>query len=83
MKWLKVVLWRFIITAAFVRAKTPDGITQHIMVTKVEGDNVTTDINHPLAGVEFNFYVKIESVQSTTKEELGHGHTHEGGGHSH
>ena len=64
-------------------AQAPDGSAQHIMVTKVEGDNVTIDINHPLAGVALNFDVKIVSVRDATKEELEHGHTHEGDGHSH
>ncbi|MDH5427058.1 MAG: peptidylprolyl isomerase [Nitrospirota bacterium] len=64
-------------------AQAPDGSAQHIMVTKVEGDNVTIDINHPLAGVALNFDVKIVSVRAATKEELEHGHSHEGDGHSH
>jgi len=51
-------------------------------VKKVEGDNVTIDINHPLAGVALNFDIKILSVREATKEELDHGHTHEDG-HSH
>ncbi len=65
------------------QAQAPDGSTQHIVVTKVEGDNVTIDINHPLAGVALNFDVKIVNVREATKEELEHGHTHEGDGHSH
>jgi FKBP-type peptidyl-prolyl cis-trans isomerase SlyD len=64
-------------------AQAPDGSAQHIMVTKVEGDNVTIDINHPLAGVALNFDINILSVREATKEELDHGHTHEGDGHSH
>ena len=64
------------------QAQAPDGSSQHIMVTKVEGDNVTIDINHPLAGVALNFDIKILSVREATKEELDHGHTHEDG-HSH
>ncbi len=46
------------------------------MMTKVEGDNVTIYINHPLAGVALNFDVKIESVRDAPKEELEHGHSH-------
>jgi FKBP-type peptidyl-prolyl cis-trans isomerase SlyD len=61
------------------QAQAPDGSAQHIMVTKVEGDNVTIDINHPLAGVALNFDIKILSVREATKEELDHGHTHEHG----
>ena len=65
------------------QAQAPDGSAQHIMVTKVEGDNVTIDINHPLAGVALNFDIHILNVREATKEELDHGHTHEDDGHSH
>ena len=63
-------------------AKAPDGASQHIVVTKVEGDEVTIDLNHPLAGVTLNFDIQIVGVREATKEELDHGHTHEGG-HAH
>ena len=63
-------------------AEAPDGTEQHIVVTKVEDDTVTIDINHPLAGVTLNFDIKILSVREATKEELDHGHSHEDG-HSH
>ncbi len=57
-------------------AQAPDGSDQHIMVTKVEGDSVTIDINHPLAGVALNFDIKILSVRESTEEERTHGHAH-------
>jgi FKBP-type peptidyl-prolyl cis-trans isomerase SlyD len=57
-------------------AQAPDGSAQHIMVRKVEGDNVIIDINHPLAGVALNFDIQILSVREATKEELDHGHAH-------
>jgi len=69
-------------TGMAFEAKAPDGTAQHIVVTKVEGDEVTIDLNHPLAGVTLNFDIQIVSVREATKEELDHGHTHEGG-HAH
>ena len=63
-------------------AQTPDGTKQPIVVKKVEGDAVTIDTNHPLAGVALNFDVQIVGVREATKEELDHGHTHEPG-HAH
>jgi FKBP-type peptidyl-prolyl cis-trans isomerase SlyD len=63
-------------------AKAPDGTAQQIIVKKVEGEEVTIDMNHPLAGVTLNFDITIVSVREATKEELDHGHTHEHG-HSH
>ena len=54
-----------------------------VMVTAVENDMVTVDGNHPLAGKELHFEVKIEEVREATKEELDHGHVHGPGGHEH
>lgn len=57
-------------------AKAPDGTTQQIMVVKVDGDKVTIDTNHPLAGVALNFDIKVVSVREATEEERAHGHVH-------
>lgn len=57
-------------------AKAPDGSSQHIVVTKVEGDNVTIDMNHPLAGIALNFDIQIVSVRESTEEERTHGYAH-------
>jgi len=45
-------------------------------ITEVEGDNVTIDGNHPLAGVNLNFDVEIVDIREATKDELEHGHVH-------
>lgn len=51
-----------------------------VRVTKVEGDVVTVDGNHPLAGKNLNFAVKVADVRAATEEELAHGHVHASGG---
>ena len=53
------------------------------VVTKIEGENVTLDLNHPLAGTTLHFDVKIEDVRDATAEELDHGHSHGEGGVQH
>lgn len=63
-------------------AETEHGM-QVVTVTKVEGDTVTIDGNHPLAGVDLNFAVEITEVRSATEDELHHGHAHGAGGHHH
>ncbi len=63
-------------------AETEQGL-QVVTVTKVEGDQVTIDGNHPLAGVDLNFDVEITEVRAATEEELNHGHAHGAGGHHH
>ncbi|MBP9689942.1 MAG: peptidylprolyl isomerase [Bacteroidia bacterium] len=55
-----------------------------VTVTGIEGDTVTVDGNHPLAGVELNFEVEVIAVREATGEELSHGHVHgEDGTHGH
>ena len=58
------------------QAQAPDGSNQQIVVKKVEGEKVTIDANHPLAGVNLNFNVEIVGVREATPEELDHGHVH-------
>jgi FKBP-type peptidyl-prolyl cis-trans isomerase SlyD len=53
------------------------------LVTDIDGDNVTLDLNHPLAGMNLNFDVEIIEVREATEEELNHGHVHGPGGHQH
>lgn len=63
-------------------AQTQAGV-QVVTVTKVEGDQVTIDGNHPLAGETLNFEVEVLDVREATAEELDHGHVHGPGGHDH
>ncbi|ASK35551.1 FKBP-type peptidyl-prolyl cis-trans isomerase [Alloalcanivorax mobilis] len=52
-------------------------------ITAVEGDQVTVDGNHPLAGETLNFNVEITEVRDATDEEQEHGHVHGPDGHEH
>jgi FKBP-type peptidyl-prolyl cis-trans isomerase SlyD len=47
-------------------------------VVRVDGDAVTIDGNHPLAGRNLNFDVTVRDVREATDEELSHGHVHGG-----
>ena len=57
-------------------AQASDGSVQHIVVKSIEGEVVTIDANHPLAGTTLNFDVQIVSVREATEEEIDHGHVH-------
>jgi len=57
------------------QAETPNG-TQIITVAAVNGDEVTIDGNHPLAGERLHFSVEVTDVRDATAEELAHGHAH-------
>jgi FKBP-type peptidyl-prolyl cis-trans isomerase SlyD len=63
-------------------AETEHGL-QVVTVTDVEGDQITIDGNHPLAGVDLNFDVEVTDVREATEEEMSHGHAHGAGGHHH
>jgi FKBP-type peptidyl-prolyl cis-trans isomerase SlyD len=56
--------------------QAPDGSVQRITVKQVEGDEVTIDANHPLAGMHLTFNVDIVDVRAASEEEIAHGHTH-------
>ena len=54
---------------------TPEG-AMVCEVQKIEGDQVTLNGNHPLAGETLYFDIKVINVRPATKEELEHGHIH-------
>jgi FKBP-type peptidyl-prolyl cis-trans isomerase SlyD len=59
----------------------PDGERAYARVESVEGDIVHLNMNHPLAGKELHFEVKVIGLRDATEEELDHGHAH--GAHEH
>ncbi|MDP6865674.1 MAG: peptidylprolyl isomerase [Candidatus Poseidoniaceae archaeon] len=52
-------------------------------VVSVDGDTVTVDFNHKLAGETLQFSVEVVDVRAASEEELAHGHAHGPGGHEH
>jgi len=64
------------------KAQTEAG-PRTVVVTRVQGDMVTVDGNHPLAGETLHFDVEVTEVRVATEEELAHGHVHGAGGHHH
>lgn len=65
-----------------VVAQTEQGQV-NLVVTEVEGDQVTVDANHPLAGKSLKFNVTVTDVRDASDEEKAHGHVHGPGGHQH
>ena len=59
-----------------------DGQNQYARVENITDESVRLDFNHPLAGAELHFNVKVVALRDPTKEELDHGHVHEEG-HNH
>ena len=55
----------------------------HLRVIAIEGDTISLDANHPLAGQELHFDVSVQAVRPASEEELAHGHVHGHGGAHH
>jgi FKBP-type peptidyl-prolyl cis-trans isomerase SlyD len=64
-------------------ASAPDGGMQIVTIRDIDGEDVTIDGNHPLAGQQLNFKVNVVSVRAASEEEVAHGHVHGEGGHQH
>jgi FKBP-type peptidyl-prolyl cis-trans isomerase SlyD len=56
---------------------------QMAFVESFDDKTVRLDFNHPLAGAELHFNVKVVGLREPTSEELEHGHVHEEGHHHH
>ena len=65
------------------QAQDQSGYMQRVEVTAVNGNMVTIDANHPLAGQHLNFDVTVVDVRGATQEELDNGNVHGEGGHHH
>ena len=53
------------------------GNARYARVENIEGEVVTLNFNHPLAGDELHFHVKVVALRDPTDEELEHGHVHD------
>lgn len=51
---------------------------EDVTVISVSDDMVTVDTNHPLAGKQLTFDVEIVNVRAGDKDEIDHGHVHDG-----
>lgn len=60
-----------------------DGRVQIFNVMKIKGDTVLLDGNHPLAGKELRFTLKVTDVRLASEEEITHQHVHGEHGHQH
>ncbi len=57
-------------------ASGPEGDTVVLSVVEVKEDSVMVDANHPLAGMQLSFDVKVMDIRDATEEEISHGHAH-------
>ena len=59
-----------------------DGIGM-VTVTKIAGDEITVDGNHPLAGQRLVFDIVVVDIREASSEEMTHRHAHHPDGHHH
>ena len=64
-------------------AKSPQGKDVQFFIKEIEGENITVDFNHPLAGKTLHFDLELLNLRDATAEELNHGHVHGPDGHPH
>ena len=64
-----------------------DGNPVLLRVTEIEGDKVTVDANHPLAGLTITWNVEVLDLREATADEIENGladdHDHGDCGHDH
>ncbi len=66
-----------------LRGRTKEGQEQVFTVIKIKGDQVILDGNHPWAGQNLSFSLKVLEVRAASAEEVTHGHAHGAHGHHH
>jgi len=59
-----------------LQVRNDDGTAMEATIADVTDDMVKLDFNHPLAGKELLFDIKIVGLRAATEEELEHGHVH-------
>lgn len=50
-----------------IKATTPEGHTFAVFVTAINGDRITIDGNHPMAGKDLNFELELVDIVSSSQ----------------
>ena len=64
-----------------LQLKTQEGEIVSAHIASIDADTVQLDFNHPLAGKELHFDVKVIDLRQATDDEIAHGHLHDGNEH--
>jgi FKBP-type peptidyl-prolyl cis-trans isomerase SlyD len=66
-----------------LEGRNDKGEQQVFTVMKIKGPVVLLDGNHPLAGMDLRFSLKVTEVRAASEEEIAHRHVHGAHGHHH
>jgi FKBP-type peptidyl-prolyl cis-trans isomerase SlyD len=66
-----------------LQGRSAEGQETSFTVMKIKGDTVFLDANHPWAGKDLSFMLKVTEVRAATSEEVNHKHVHGAHGHHH
>ncbi len=67
-------------TGTELELRDQSGHPVYARINAVSDDHIRLNMNHPLAGKELHFAVRIADLRPATEEEVSHGHVH---GHGH
>jgi len=62
-----------------LQVQNEKGEPAYAQIEKVENNIALLNFNHPLAGKELHFAVKVVALREPSEEELTHGHVHHNG----
>ena len=65
-----------------LQVENEEGKPAYARIEKIENNIALLNFNHPLAGKELHFAVKVVALREPSEEELAHGHVHHEG-HNH
>ena len=65
-----------------LQVENENGDPVYARIDEIENNLVTLNFNHPLAGKELHFSVKVVALREPNAEEIAHGHVHHHG-HAH
>ena len=66
-------------TGTELQVQNKDGQPVYARIVQVEDAIVRLNFNHPLAGKDLHFEVKVVAMRDATQEEKDHGHVHKPG----
>ncbi|MHB1230341.1 MAG: FKBP-type peptidyl-prolyl cis-trans isomerase [Halothiobacillus sp.] len=69
-----------LVAGNMVETLGPDGRIE-LLILAVADDEVTVDLNHPLAGLRLNFAGTVGVLRAAHPDEIKHGRVHPGGHH--